>query len=67
MDNLIVVLLLNCLLVNCEKRVLLHGSTDVAQELLLLKSEFEVFKTEISALKKENAALKDQMKTKTGK
>ena len=57
-------------LVNSEKRIVLHSSTDMAQELLKLKSEFEAFKTnvssKISSLEKENAALQNKLKSKTG-
>ena len=65
METLIVLFWFVCL-VNSEKRIVLHSTTDVAQKLLQLESEFEAFKTKISVLETENAALKDQLKTKTG-
>ena len=61
----LITLLLVCL-VKSEKRIVLHSSTDLAQELLQLKSEFAAFKTRVSTVEKENADLKDQLKTKTG-
>ena len=61
-----------------EKRIILHSATDIAQELLSLKSEFESVKAklsnmtlEISSLKAENIGLRSQLagltKPKTGK
>ena len=49
-----------------EKRIVLHSSTDLTQELLTLKSEFEAFRTNVSSklsiLETENTALKSQLK-----
>ena len=47
MEKLIAILLMACL-VQCEKRIVLHSATDLAQEFLKLKSEFETFKTNMS-------------------
>ena len=53
-----------------EKRIVLHSSTDLAQEFLKLKSEFEAFKvnvsSKISTLETENVALKNQLTLKKG-
>ena len=55
---------------NGEKRIVLHSSTDLGQEFLKLKSEFEAFKvnvsSKISTLETENVALKNQLTLKKG-
>ena len=77
MEQLVVFFLL-VNLVSGEKRIVLHSSTDLAQELLTLKSEFEAFRTNVSSKlsiletgnaalhNQQNVALQDQLKSNQG-
>ena len=47
MEKVIAILFMACL-VQCEKRIVLYSATDLAQEFLNLKSEFDTFKTNVS-------------------
>ena len=67
MEKLIIILL-SAYLVQSEKRIVLHSATDLAQEFIKLKSDFDAFKANMSAkMQKENSELRNNITTMASK